>query len=106
LLLELLYAMDADTHRPGRLPIAIERGRTRLPTRANYFFNYKKIRTSLTQQDNYKKIEVKKLKVLIDSRKKKDVDLRDDAVITLHKKNVKILKCSFSCVVYFSRTYK
>jgi hypothetical protein len=102
--------MDADTHRPGRLPIAIERGRTRLPTRANYFFNYKKIRTSLTQQDNYKKIEVKKLKVLIDSRKKKrkkkDVDLRDDAVITLHKKNVKILKCSFSCVVYFSRTYK
>jgi hypothetical protein len=78
--------MDADTHRPGRLPIAIERGRTRLPTCANYFFNYKKIRTSLTQQDNYKEIEVKKLKVLIDSRKKKEVDLRDDAVITLHKK--------------------
>jgi hypothetical protein len=71
LLLELLYTMDADTYRPGRLPIAIERGCTRLPACANYFFNYKKIRTSLTQQDNYKKIEVKKLKVLIDSRKKK-----------------------------------
>ena len=85
-MLELLYAMDADTHRLGRLPIAIERGHTRLPARANYFFNYKKTRTSLTQQDNYKKIEVKKLKVLIDFRQKKKVDLRDNAVITLHKK--------------------